>query len=70
MENRPDQASPPSRPPKKAPGGEAGGVIAIAKSFFHSGNPYNPPYPPLKKGGNYEELQEKSPFDQGGFRGI
>ncbi len=25
MENRPDQASPRSRPPKKAPGGAAGG---------------------------------------------
>jgi hypothetical protein len=45
-------------------------TIAIAKSFFRSGNPYNPPCPPLKKGGNYKELQEKSPFEKGGFRGI
>jgi hypothetical protein len=44
--------------------------IAIAKSFFRSGKPYNPPCPPLKKGGNYKELQGKSPFEKGGFRGI
>jgi hypothetical protein len=45
-------------------------LIAIAKSFFRSGKPYNPPCPPLKKGGNYKELLVKSPFDKGGFRGI
>ena len=45
-----------------------GGPRAIAKSFFRSGTPYNPPCPPLKKGGNYKELQEKSPIAKGGFR--
>jgi hypothetical protein len=44
-------------------------VIAIAKSFFRSGKPYNPPGPPLKKGGNYKELLLKSPFEKGGLRG-
>jgi hypothetical protein len=43
--------------------------MAIAKSFFQYGNPYNPPCPPLKKG-NYKELLLKSPFEKGGFRGI
>jgi hypothetical protein len=45
-------------------------VMAIAKSFFRYGKPYNPPCPPLKKGGNYKEVLFKSPFDKGGFRGI
>jgi hypothetical protein len=40
---------------------------SITKSFFRSGNPYNPPCSPLKNGGNYKELQEKSPFEKGGF---
>jgi hypothetical protein len=44
--------------------------IAIAKSFFQYGNPYNPPCPPLTKGGNYKKLLLKSPFEKGGFRGI
>jgi hypothetical protein len=35
----------------------------IAKRFFRSGTPDNPPCPPLKKGGKYKELQEKSPFE-------
>ena len=44
--------------------------IAIAKSFFRYGKAYNPPCPPLKKGGNYKELLLKSPFsEKGGFRG-
>ena len=34
------------------------------------GKPYNPPCPPLKKGGNYKELLLKSPFEKGGFRGF
>jgi hypothetical protein len=46
------------------------GFIVFAKRFFRSGTSYNPPCPPLKKGGNYKELQEKSPFEKGGFRGI
>ncbi len=45
-------------------------IIAIAKSFFRSGKPCNPPCPPLKKGGNCKELLSKSPFEKGGFRGI
>jgi hypothetical protein len=45
-------------------------LIAIAKGFSRSGTLYNPPCPPFKKGGNYKELQEKSPFEKGGFRGI
>jgi len=44
--------------------------IAVAKSFSRSETPDNPPCPPLKKGGNYKKLQEKSPFEKGGFRGI
>jgi len=44
------------------------GFIAIAKSFFRSGKPYNPPCPPLKKGGNCKELLLKYPFEKGGFR--
>jgi hypothetical protein len=43
-------------------------VIAIAKSFSVKGSPYNPPCPLLKKRGNYKKLQEKSPFEKGGFR--
>jgi hypothetical protein len=36
------------------------------RRFFHYGRPYNPPCPPLKKGGNYKEILLKSPFDKGG----
>jgi len=54
----------------KAPGDAPAALIAIAKSFFRYGKPYNPPCPPLKKGGNYKELLLKSPFEKGGFRGI
>jgi hypothetical protein len=50
--------------------GEKASVIAFAKSFFRSGRPYNPPYPPLKKEGNCQESLLKSPFEKGGFRGI
>jgi hypothetical protein len=45
-------------------------IIAIAKSFFRYGKPYNPPWPPVKKRGNCKELLLKSPFEEGGFRGI
>jgi hypothetical protein len=34
------------------------------------GKPYNPPCPPLKKGGNYKELLLKSPFEKGGFKNL
>jgi hypothetical protein len=44
--------------------------IVIAKKFFRYGNSYNPPCPPLKKGGNCKELQLKSSFEKGGYRGI
>ena len=36
--------------------------------FFRSLISTNPPNPPLIKGGNYKKLQEKSPFEKGGFR--
>ena len=38
------------------------------RSFCHYGKPSNPPYPPLKKWGNYKELLLKSPFEKGGLR--
>jgi hypothetical protein len=47
-----------------------GSFIAIAKSSFRSGKPYNPPCPPLKRGENCKELLLKSPFKKGGVRGI
>ena len=40
------------------------------KSNFRWRHHSNPPYPPLSKGGNYEKLLVKSPFEKGGFRGI
>jgi hypothetical protein len=45
-------------------------ILAFAKSFFRSETPYNPPCLPLKKGGNYKKLQEKSPFEKGGFENL
>jgi len=42
------------------------GGMAIAESLFGYGKLYNPPCPPLKKGGNYKELLLKSPFGKGG----
>jgi hypothetical protein len=36
--------------------------IGIAKSFFRSGNPYNPPLPPFKKGGKLQGIAEKVPL--------
>ena len=44
--------------------------MAFAKSSFRSLTPTNPPYPPFNKGGNYKELQLKSPFEKEGFTGI
>ena len=44
--------------------------IAFAKSIFRWRHHSNPPYPPLRKGGNYKELLLKSPFEKGGSRGI
>ena len=44
--------------------------IAIAKSFFRYGKSYNPPCPPLEKGGNYKELLLKSPFEKGDLGGF
>jgi hypothetical protein len=46
------------------------GLIAITKSFFRYGKPYNSPCPPLKKGGNYKELLLKSPFGQGELKNL
>jgi len=37
-------------------------VIVIAKSFFRSGNPYNPPLPPFKKGGKLQGIAAKVPL--------
>jgi hypothetical protein len=34
------------------------------------GKLYNPPYPPLRRGGNYKELLVKSPFEKGGFKNL
>jgi hypothetical protein len=45
-------------------------IIVIARRFSCYGKPYNPPCPPLKEGGNCEELLLKSPFEAGGLRGI
>jgi hypothetical protein len=40
------------------------------KGFFRFGKPYNPPCPPLKKGGNCKKLLLKSPFEKGGFDNL
>jgi hypothetical protein len=45
-------------------------IIEIAKRFFRYGKPYNPPCPPLRKGGNCKELLLKSPFEKGGFENL
>jgi hypothetical protein len=44
-------------------------VYSNCQNFFRSGTPYNSPLPPFKKGGNYKEMQAKSPFEKGGFSG-
>ena len=44
--------------------------IAIAKSFFRYGKPYNPPCPPLKKGGNCKELLAKFLSEKGGVKNL
>ena len=58
----------PASPRANRPRSGATGLIAMAKSFFRYGRPYNPPRPPLKKGGKFKELLLKSPFEKGGFR--
>ena len=40
-----------SRTPAGPPSRRKNGIIAIAKSFFRYGKPYDPPSPPFKKGG-------------------
>ena len=46
----------------KAPGDAPAALIAIAKSFFRYGKPYNPPCPPLKKGGELQGIAVKVPL--------
>jgi hypothetical protein len=45
-------------------------VIAFAKSFSWSLISTNPPYPPLIKVGNYNELLVKSSFEKGDLRNL
>jgi hypothetical protein len=44
--------------------------IPIAKSFFRYGKPYNPPYPPLKKGGTTRNCCKSPPLEKGDLGGF
>jgi hypothetical protein len=45
------------------------GLIAIAKNFFRSGNPDNPPCPPLKRGETSRNFRKSSPLKKGDSAG-